>query len=66
MITNLNQHLPDDHPRVKEFFLARQPILNSEQDLVAYELLFRRASSGPANVVAVSYTHLTLPTTPYV
>ena len=51
MITNLNQHLPDDHPRVKEFFLARQPILNSEQDLVAYELLFRRASSGPANVV---------------
>ena len=51
MITNLNQHLPDDYPRVKEFFLARQPILNSEQDLVAYELLFRRASSGPANVV---------------
>lgn len=51
MITNLNQHLPDDHPRVKEFFLARQPILNNDQDLVAYELLFRRASSGPANVV---------------
>ena len=51
MITNLNQHLPDDQPRVKEFFLARQPILNNDQNLVAYELLFRRASSGPANVV---------------
>lgn len=51
MITDLNQQLPDDHPRVKEFFLARQPILCSEQHLVAYELLFRRASTGPANVV---------------
>ncbi|MNR88971.1 biofilm formation regulator HmsP [compost metagenome] len=51
MITNLDQHLPDDHPRVKEFFLARQPILDNAQDLVAYELLFRRALSGPANVV---------------
>jgi len=51
MITDLSQHLPDDHPRVKEFFLARQPILCSSQNLVAYELLFRRASTGPANVV---------------
>lgn len=51
MINDLNQQLPDDHPRVKEFFLARQPILNSDQDLVAYELLFRRAATGPANVV---------------
>jgi EAL and modified HD-GYP domain-containing signal transduction protein len=51
MITDLSQHLSDDHPRVKEFFLARQPILCSAQNLVAYELLFRRASSGPANVV---------------
>jgi EAL and modified HD-GYP domain-containing signal transduction protein len=51
MSTDLNQQLPDDLPRVKEFFLARQPILNSDQTLVAYELLFRRASSGPANVI---------------
>lgn len=52
MITDLNQHLPDEQQaRVKEFFLARQPILNSDQNLVAYELLFRRALSGPANVI---------------
>jgi EAL and modified HD-GYP domain-containing signal transduction protein len=51
MITDLSQHLPDDYPRVKEFFLARQPILCGAQNLVAYELLFRRASNGPANVV---------------
>ena len=33
-----------------DFYLARQPILNREQDLVGYELLFRSAASGPANV----------------
>lgn len=33
------------------FFLARQPILNRFQSIVAYELLFRSAASGPANVV---------------
>lgn len=37
--------------RVREFFLARQPILDRQQGLVAYELLFRRAAHGPANVV---------------
>lgn len=36
--------------RVKDFFLARQPILDRDQGLVAYELLFRNAASGPANV----------------
>lgn len=51
IITDLNQELPDHLPRVKEFFLARQPILSHEQSLVAYELLFRRASIGAANVV---------------
>ncbi len=35
----------------REFFLARQPILNRHQSLVAYELLFRGAAAGPANVV---------------
>lgn len=37
-------------PRIKEFFLARQPILNREQQLYAYELLFRSAAAGPASV----------------
>src|SRR5687768_13632889 len=32
-------------PQVKEFFLARQPILDRNQNLIAYELLFRRAVS---------------------
>jgi len=36
--------------RIKEFFLARQPILNRHQDIFAYELLFRSAAAGPANV----------------
>jgi len=35
----------------REFFLARQPILSRTQQLVAYELLFRGAASGPAHVV---------------
>lgn len=36
--------------RVREFFLARQPILDRNQDLIAYELLFRSAAVGPANI----------------
>ncbi|MBV8633757.1 MAG: EAL domain-containing protein [Burkholderiaceae bacterium] len=36
--------------RVEDFFLARQPILDRDQALVAYELLFRRASYGEAEV----------------
>jgi EAL and modified HD-GYP domain-containing signal transduction protein len=39
-----------DSSRVRDFFLARQPILNRDQGLVAYELLFRRAEQGPASV----------------
>lgn len=38
--------------RVREFFLARQPILDRNQSLVAYELLFRNAAVGPANVTS--------------
>lgn len=38
--------------RVREFFLARQPILNRGQSLVAYELLFRNADAGHANVTS--------------
>jgi len=33
-----------------DFFIARQPILDRRQKLTAYELLFRRSSSGAANV----------------
>lgn len=36
--------------RADDFFLARQPILNREQGLFAYELLFRRATTADANV----------------
>jgi len=46
--SNVNA-LATQHAR--EFFLARQPILNRNQHLVAYELLFRGAASGPANVI---------------
>ncbi|RJG06301.1 EAL domain-containing protein [Noviherbaspirillum cavernae] len=36
--------------RARDFFLARQPILDRDQGIVAYELLFRSAAAGPANV----------------
>lgn len=36
--------------RVRDFFLARQPILDRNQKLIAYELLFRNAKTGPANI----------------
>lgn len=38
--------------KVREFFLARQPILDRAQALVAYELLFRNAAFGPARVTS--------------
>ena len=47
MIPNLAQHF-SSVPQVKEFFLARQPILDRNERLVAYELLFRRPEAGPA------------------
>jgi EAL and modified HD-GYP domain-containing signal transduction protein len=42
--------VPAEVFQAKDFFLARQPILDREQGLVGYELLFRSAASGPANV----------------
>ncbi len=36
--------------RVREFYLARQPILNRDQGLFGYELLFRNAPVGPAMI----------------
>ncbi len=35
---------------VRDFFLARQPILDRNQGLFGYEMLFRRAAIGPADV----------------
>lgn len=37
--------------KAMDFFLARQPILNRQQSLAAYELLFRSAAVGAAGVV---------------
>jgi EAL and modified HD-GYP domain-containing signal transduction protein len=39
---------PHDPHRVRDFYLARQPILNRDQGLFGYELLFRNAPAGPA------------------
>jgi EAL and modified HD-GYP domain-containing signal transduction protein len=36
--------------RVREFYLGRQPILDRNQGLFGYELLFRNAPVGPANI----------------
>lgn len=53
MTANSTSHSGDSRPlRVREFFLARQPILDRNQTLVAYELLFRNAAVGPANVTS--------------
>lgn len=38
--------------RVREFFLARQPILDRNQELFAYELLFRDGHVGAANITS--------------
>jgi c-di-GMP phosphodiesterase len=34
----------------EQLYLGRQPIVNRECNIVAYELLFRRGTAGPANV----------------
>jgi c-di-GMP phosphodiesterase len=38
--------------RVREFYLGRQPILDRKQALFGYELLFRNAPVGPANITS--------------
>jgi EAL and modified HD-GYP domain-containing signal transduction protein len=48
MVYGRAQHFPLT-PHVKEFFLARQPILDRNEHLVGYKLLFRRAESGQSN-----------------
>lgn len=44
------KHLAPALAHAHDFFLARQPILNREQELMGYELLFRNTANGPANV----------------
>jgi EAL and modified HD-GYP domain-containing signal transduction protein len=40
-----------DHPlRVRDFFLGRQPVLDRDQALFGYELLFRSTPVGQANI----------------
>jgi len=40
-----------DHPlRVRDFFLGRQPVLDRQQALFGYELLFRSTPVGQANI----------------
>jgi EAL and modified HD-GYP domain-containing signal transduction protein len=40
-----------DHPlRVRDFYLGRQPVLDRNQALFGYELLFRSAPLGQANI----------------
>ncbi|WP_317202300.1 EAL and HDOD domain-containing protein [Janthinobacterium sp.] len=43
--------VPVQQPFFNHFFLARQPILNRDQRLVAYELLFRDAHRNVADIV---------------
>src|SRR5471032_1480389 len=38
--------------RVREFYLGRQPILDRNQTLFGYELLFRNAPVGPAHITS--------------
>ena len=44
----MNTSLPAANSLLHDFFLARQPILNRDQRLVAYELLFRGSSDNQA------------------
>jgi len=42
--------LSHPNPALQDFFLARQPILNRDQRLVAYELLFRSTADNYASI----------------
>jgi len=46
----MSEKNPTTSTEALDFFIARQPILDRQQKMSAYELLFRRASSGSANV----------------
>ena len=47
----MSQRAPDSQfAPVRDFFLARQPILDRNGALFGYELLFRASATGPANI----------------
>ncbi len=47
---DLSGNDPSRPLRVREFYLGRQPILDRNQALFGYELLFRNAPVGPAHI----------------
>jgi EAL and modified HD-GYP domain-containing signal transduction protein len=50
-MTDTPRQDPADHPlRVRDFYLGRQPVLDRNQSLFGYELLFRSTPLGPANI----------------
>ncbi|HAT31847.1 MAG TPA: EAL domain-containing protein [Janthinobacterium sp.] len=51
MTVDVLSSAPLQQPLFNQFFLARQPILNRDQRLVAYELLFRSAHYNVADIV---------------
>jgi c-di-GMP-related signal transduction protein len=63
---------------VRELLIARQPVFDRHLETAAYELRYGQPgghAGAPSTqdaerfldtILAVSYTHLTLPTTPYV
>ncbi|MES2739577.1 MAG: EAL domain-containing protein [Pseudomonadota bacterium] len=52
MIDISNSDITPKPLRVREFYLGRQPILDRNQGLFGYELLFRNAPVGPANITS--------------
>ncbi|MET3132281.1 EAL and modified HD-GYP domain-containing signal transduction protein [Oxalobacteraceae bacterium GrIS 1.11] len=52
MIDISNSDITPKPLRVREFYLGRQPILDRNQALLGYELLFRNAPVGPANITS--------------
>jgi EAL and modified HD-GYP domain-containing signal transduction protein len=47
---DLSSNETSSNLRVREFYLGRQPILDRNQALFGYELLFRNAPVGPAHI----------------
>lgn len=50
MIDTASSDNASAHVRVRDFYLGRQPILDRNQALYGYELLFRNAPLGPAQI----------------
>jgi EAL and modified HD-GYP domain-containing signal transduction protein len=50
ILSQVQRQLDVEIPQMRDFYLARQPILNREELLVGYELLFRSTSVNQATV----------------